>query len=99
MDWYIWIIMGIVGSGMLLYVYTHIVKDWLDYRRAKRDIFTFVKSYKHRCNGANRFIVTVESLQDSFRIYNTTVITNVWLELIAEHVIEQDPQDHVWCIR
>ena len=99
MDWYGWAVMGIVGGGTLAYVYIYIVIDWLAYRRAKRDIFAFVESYKRKCTGNNRYVVTVESLQDSFREYNTAVITNVWLDLIAMHMIETDPQDHVWCVR
>jgi hypothetical protein len=99
MDWYGWVIIGVLGVGMLGYVYIYIIIDWLDYRRAKRDIFAFVDSYKRKCTGNNRFVVTVESLQDSFREYNTGVITHVWLDLIQEHKIETDVQDHVWCVR
>ena len=99
MDWYGWGIMAVLTIVGLGYTYIYVIKDWFEYRQAKRDIFDFVKSYKKRCNGANRFEVTVESLQDSFRIYNTTIITNVWLELIAERVIEQDPMDSLWCVR
>jgi hypothetical protein len=99
MDWYGRIL--IVGFVVVIvgYIYIYVVQDWLEYQKAKKEIFTFVKSYKRRCTGSNRFIVTVESLQDSFRAYNTTVITNVWLELVAEHVIEQDLQDQEWCVK
>jgi len=99
MDWYGWTITVVFVVSLVVYVYIYMIKDWLDYRRAKRDIFDFVKSYKRRCTGNNRFVVTIESLQDSFRKYNTTVITNVWLDLVNERVIEQDSQDQEWCIR
>ena len=86
-------------SVIVVFGYIYVVKDWLEYRQAKKEIFEFVKSYKRRCAGNNRFIVTTESLQDSFRRYNTTIITNVWLDLVNERVIEQDPYDGEWVIR
>jgi hypothetical protein len=99
MDWYAWIIIGVVIVLATGHIYIHVIKDWLEYREAKKDIFTFVISYKRRCTAQNRFVVTVESLQDSFREYNTKVITKVWLDLVNERVIEQDLQDQEWCIR
>jgi len=99
MDWYVWTLIGIVIVWALGYIYIHIIKPWLEYRRAKKEIVSFVISYKRRCTGNNRFIVTVESLQDSFRTYNVSVITEVWLDLVHERVIEMDPQDQEWCIR
>lgn len=99
MDWYGWVIMGTFVVIVVAYTYIYVVKDWLAYRRAKRDIFAFVESYKRKCTGNNRFVVTVESLQDSFREYNTSVVTKVWLDLIEKRIIETDPQDQVWCVR
>lgn len=99
MNDYGWVILAIFMICVVGYIYIYVIRDWLDHRKARREIFVFVKSYKRRCTGANRFVVTVESLQDVFRRYNTSVITNVWLELVSEHVIEQDEQDNVWCIR
>lgn len=69
------------------------------YEKVKREIFLFVKSYKRRCTGVNRFVVTVETLQDSFREYDTETINKVWLGLIKERIIEKDPQDGEWCVR
>jgi len=91
--------MGVFVIAASVYIYIYVIKEWLEYRQAKKEIFAFVKSYKRRCTGNNRFLVTVESLQDSFRIYNTSVITKVWLELVNERVIEQDNQDQEWCVR
>ncbi len=85
--------------SVVWYVYVAVVKEWLDYRQARKDIFAFVKSYKRRCTGNNRFIVTVEVLQDTFREYNTDTITRVWLDLVTEHVVQTDPQDNEWCVR
>jgi len=99
MDWYAWVIMGVFIVIVLGYTYIYIVKDWFAYRKARKEIFVFVKSYKRRCTGANRFVVTVEVLQDSFREYDNSIILNVWLELMNERVIEIDPQDQEWCIR
>lgn len=90
-------ILIVLVSG--IYIYVYLLKDWWMYRQANKEIFAFVKAYKRRCTGNNRFIVTIESLQDSFREYDTTVITNVWLDLVKERVIEQDPQDQEWCVR
>lgn len=83
--------------GGLLYIY--LLKDYLDYRQAKKEIFVFVKSYKHRCTKQNRFLVTIEYLQDSFREYDTSVIEKVWLDLVNERMIEQDEYDKEWCIK
>jgi hypothetical protein len=93
------ILFVILVSSVLGYLYVYVFFDKLEYRRAKKEVFAFVKSYKSRCTGNNRFEVTVASLQDSFREYDTNIINKVWLELIRERVIEQDPQDQVWCIR
>ena len=99
MDKFGLIVIGVFIVIVLGYTYIYLVKDWFERRKAKKEIFEFVKSYKRRCTGANRFEVTIESLQDSFRMYDTTVITNVWLDLINERVIEQDQTDGLWCVR
>ena len=70
-----------------------------DYKKARIEIFAYVEGYKRRCTGNNRFIVEVETLQDAFREYDTPTINKVWLELIKERVIEQDPLTNDWCIR
>lgn len=102
------IIMVGIGKFMLLVSVLAIVigavwyigfKDWFIRREAKKDIFAYVKSYRKRCTGNNRFLVTVGVLQDAFREYDTATIEMVWLQLIKEHVIEQDPNDNEWCIR
>lgn len=95
----LWIWLGITASFIVFVIYVYYVKDWIDYRRAKVEIVSYVKSYKHKCTGNNRFVVTVETLQDSFREYETNIITKVWLDLVHERLIEQDIQDSVWCIR
>ena len=99
MEWYTWVTLVGLVIVVLTYVYAYMIKDWLEYREARKEIFAFVKSYKKRCTGNNRFVVTVESLQDSFRKYDSTIILNVWMDLANERVIEQDSQDHEWCIR
>lgn len=88
---------GLVGIGVLAYVY--IIKEKLDYRKARQEIFVYVKSYETRAGGSNRFEVTVEILQDVFREYDTVIINKIWLDLIDEKVIEKDPYDNAWCIR
>lgn len=91
---------GVIVVGILIVAgYNVIFKDWVDYRKARKEIFEFVDSYKKRCTGNNRFVVTVETLQDSFREYNTNVIEKVWQELIDKRMIVSDPQDQVWCVR
>lgn len=95
----LYILSVVIVVVLIGYGYIYIMRDILDYKDAKKDIFAFVESYKKRCTGNNRFLVTVESLQDSFREYDTKTINKVWLDLIKERVIEQDPQDDEWCIR
>lgn len=94
-----WLVLGVICIMVVVYVYIFGFKDKSDYKKARVAIFAFVGAYKKRCNGNNRFVVTIETLQDSFREYDTTTITNVWLELIKERVIEQDLQDNEWCVR
>jgi hypothetical protein len=83
----------------LVFVYVFVLKDRLDYKKAKAEIFPFVQSYKKKCTGVNRFVVTVPELQNIFREYETNIINRVWLDLIREHVIEQDPMDNEWVVR
>jgi hypothetical protein len=94
----------ITGAGIIVFIvgiiwYVYVGQYWSDYWNAKREIIAFVQSYKKRCTGNNRFIVTVESLQDSFREYDIRTIEKVWLELIRLRLIEPDPQDQEWCVR
>lgn len=84
---------------LAMFVVWYVVFRVSDYKRARTEIFAYVESYKRKCTGNNRFVVTVPSLQDAFREYDTPTINKVWLELVKERVIEQDPQDHEWCIR
>lgn len=83
--------------GYMLYVVSF--RDFFVYRKAKRDIAEYVEGYKRLCRGNNRFVVTVETLQDSFREYDTPTIKKVWLDLINRRLIQQDPMDNEWCIR
>lgn len=92
----LWVWGAIVAIGVAYWIYYSKVGKYKD---AKNEIFEYVKSYKRRCTGNNRFEVTVSSLQDAFREYDIFTINRVWLELVHERVIEQDPQDRTWCIR
>lgn len=97
-----WILM--IGAGIIILVvgvmwYAYFGQYVTDYQKAKKEIIAFVKSYKKRCTGNNRFIVTVESLQDSFREYDVGTIEKVWLELIRLRLIEEDPYDKEWVVR
>jgi Tfp pilus assembly protein PilE len=95
---WLWVSVAIIAVVFIV-AYRAYYKKYGEYKEAREQIFEFVKSYKRKCTGANRFVVTVPTLQDSFREYDTELINKVWLELAAEHVIEQDPQDNSWCIR
>lgn len=99
MDYAGWGLLVIMCAIVLVYLYIFTVKDIFEYRKAKTNIFAFVESHKRKCTGNNRFVVTVESLQDSFREYETKIIQKVWLDLISARLIERDPLDQVWCIR
>lgn len=95
------VLVGGVVSLTLLWMCWYLLwgKEWLDYREARAEITEFVKGYKHRCNGSNRFVVTVQALQDSFREYDTVTVERVWRDLVKNHIIQQDPMDNEWCIR
>jgi len=73
--------------------------NYLSYKHVERDIKDWVISYRKRCTDNNRFIVTVETLQNSFREYDTSQIEYAWASLVKERIIEQDPVDQEWCIR
>jgi hypothetical protein len=88
-------VVAVVG-GVSYYLY---YKKYQEYNEAREEIFSYVKAYKRKCTGANRFEVTIPTLQDAFREYDTDLINRIWLELVGERIIEQDPQDNTWCIR
>lgn len=93
-------VFGTMVAAMVYYVVVvYMLQDWFAYRKAKGEIFAFVESYKKKCTGNNRFVVTVETLQDSFREYDTKVIEKVWHELVNTRRIVVDPQDQEWCVR
>ena len=79
--------------------YVYVGRYMTDYRKAKKEIIAYVQSYKKRCTSNNRFVVTVESLQDSFREYDVQTIEKVWLDLVNSRIIERDPKDQEWCVR
>ena len=89
----------LVFSLLYYAIVVYLLQDWMAYRRAKKEIFAFVDSYKRKCTGNNRFVVTVSTLQDSFREYDTKVIEKVWQELVDNRKIVTDPQDQEWCVR
>ena len=97
---YVWgILLVSVAVVSTVYLYVFVIKDLIEYRKARTEIFAFVGSYKKRCTGNNRFVVTTESLQDSFREYEISIIKKVWEELIRERLIEQDTNDQEWVVR
>ena len=88
------IVFGIIGLGIWWYR-----RKIIRYQKAKEEIFNYVRSYKGRCSGANRFLVTISDLQDAFREYDTPLIEKVFQELIKNRVIERDPMDQEWCVK
>ena len=94
----VWTI-GIISGLMLLAVCIGWYQKVRHYQKAKCEIFKYVKSYKIRCAGANRFVVTVSDLQDAFREYDTITIEKVHEELIQHNLISRDPMDQEWCVR
>jgi len=85
---------------VVAFVYFYWLEKWFMYRKAKKEIFNYARKYKDRCTGgANRFVVTVDELQGIFIEYDTEVINKVWLDLIDQRIVEQDPLDKTWCIR
>jgi hypothetical protein len=95
---WLWVSVAIIAVVFIV-CYRAYYKKYGEHKEAKEEIFAYVKAYKRRCTGSNRFVVSVPTLQDAFREYETDLINKVWLELVEERVIEQDEQDHEWCIR
>jgi hypothetical protein len=93
-------VLGTMAVALVWWVvYIYWWQDKAAYKQARQDIFSFVESYKLKCRGNNRFVVTVATLQDSFREYDTKIIERVWQELVDERKIMPDPQDNEWCVR
>ena len=87
----------IAGAWLVIYIYWW--SDKTEYKKAKKEIFEYVKARKSRCSGANRFVVTVPVLQEVFPEFETKIIDKVWQDLVSDRVIQQDPQDQEWCLR
>lgn len=94
----IWVI-ATVALFVWLTVYIYVWSDKAEYKKAKREIFEYVKARKQRCKGSNRFVITVEVLQEVFPEFETKIIEKVWVALVNERVIQQDPLDNEWCLR
>ena len=58
-----------------------------------------MKTYKGKCTGLNRFIVSEVELQNIFREYDIDLIEEIFQELINHRIIERDPIDQEWCVR
>lgn len=85
---------------MIMYaVYKLWLKDWLEYRKAHNDIYGVMVLYRQRTTGQNRFIITTETLRESFPDYDEEVITRVWLELVKDRIIEKHSIDNEWGIQ
>lgn len=90
---------GIISGLMLLSIVIGWYRKFRYYQTAKSEIFKYVKSYRGRCTGANRFLVRVPDLQDAFREYDTIMIEKIHEELIQHNLISRDPIDQEWCVR
>lgn len=103
MYWFVLVGKAVLGTMVVAFiwwvVYIYWWQDRAAYKQARQEIFMFVDLYKVRCRGNNRFVVTVATLQDSFREYDTKIIERVWQELVDERKIVTDPQDNEWCVR
>ena len=94
----LWII-SIISGLMLLTIVIGWYHRIRHYQKAKVEIFKYVKAYKSKCTGMNRFIVSEYELQNVFREYNMDLIEKVFQELINHRIIERDPTDQEWCVR
>lgn len=88
------LIIAVIGWG----IYEVFIRDLLQYRKAKRDVYAIMMSYKARTTGQNRFIVTVETLSQVFPDYDRQVLSRIWLELVHEKIVRQDVIDNEWVI-
>lgn len=68
------------------------------WRLAKYKVFKHVKSYRVKCTGTNRFVVTPETLAEVFPEYNEGMIYSLWIALMEDKVIEQHI-DGEWCVK
>ena len=90
------IVLFFIVTGILVYWVG--LRDWLTHRKAKREIMLYIQSYRAKLTGENRFVVTVETLQAAFIEYETAVIQDVWIDLVQDKIIEQDPRDGEWSL-
>jgi hypothetical protein len=95
MEYIIYLVIGLVALCIGIGKYL----QYRNYKKAKYKIKEWVLGYRRRLTGVNRFVVTVETLQDYFIEYDTPLIEKIWLDLIKERVIEQDAMDNEWCIK
>jgi hypothetical protein len=96
-DLLLWVLIGAVAW----FLYPHVKRniDDIFFNRKMKVVREYVLGYKRRCTGMNRFVVTKESLQDLFREHDNITIDRMWLQLVQERIIEQDPMDNEWCIK
>lgn len=91
----------VMCCAILWWLFPHIKKSIKEYffNRHMSDVREYMLGYRRRCRGNNRFVVTKETLQDVFREYDSNMIDKMWLKLVEERIIQQDPMDNEWCIR
>lgn len=90
----IFIVIGIL-IGLWIYVFSF----YWNLRKAKKLIERLIIDYKFRCNGSNRFLVSIPILQDMFVQFDTDVIESVFYYLIEKGIIVRDELDGEWCIK
>lgn len=87
----------VFSVGLCLLVWVAVKQIMFD--KFYEEVKSYVEGYRRRCVGNNRFVVSLETLQDVFREYDTETIRKAWLRLIEDRIIEEDPVDGEWCIK
>lgn len=93
------IVLIVVVFGVGLWKIGCFIYDEVVYRKARKEIVDYVRSYRRRCTGNNRFVVNESVLQDVFREYDSNTIFRVMVYMIDNHILDEDPMDGTICIR
>lgn len=83
----------------LLFCLAILCQQYLELKKARKEIFKYIENYRSRLGNRNRFVVTVDTLREIFQEYDDSVLKKIWCELVDKHIIDRDQMDNEWCIR
>lgn len=101
MTTYSMIVLGILCPVVLIVV-IFIVK-YIMWKRAidqmRLDVEDWIAEYKRKMTGNNRFVIDLNILQEAFPEYSQAIVRQVWREMVASNVVQEDPMDKALIIR